>query len=93
MRRVRLQYNDVPGSDEEMELGLGSDASLASSCGERSCPLGVQSYLCGWSWGTGLATGSRRGWPVLSNWCLREPIVLRGQGVGLLVESDIPEGA
>lgn len=28
-----MQYNDVPGSDEEMELGLGSDASLASSCG------------------------------------------------------------
>ena len=30
-----LQYNDVPGSDEEMELGLGSDASLASSCGKH----------------------------------------------------------
>lgn len=28
-----MQYNDVPGSDEEMELGLGSDTSLASSCG------------------------------------------------------------
>ena len=55
MIRVRLQYNDVPGSDEEMELGLGSDASLASSCGERSCPLGVQPYLLGCSRGTGLA--------------------------------------
>ena len=29
---------DVPGSDEEMELGLGSDVSLASSCGEHSPP-------------------------------------------------------
>ena len=29
-----VQYNDVPGSDEEMELGLGSDASFASSGGE-----------------------------------------------------------
>ena len=34
-RGVCLQYNDVPGSDEEMELGLGSDASLASSCGKH----------------------------------------------------------
>ena len=34
--RLCLQYNDVPGSDEEMELGLGSDASLASSCGKGS---------------------------------------------------------
>lgn len=28
---VHVQYNDVPGSDEEMELGaVGSDVSIAS---------------------------------------------------------------
>lgn len=38
-----MQYNDVPGSDEEMELGLGSDASLASSCGMGSSTLSLPS--------------------------------------------------
>ena len=59
MTGVRLQYNDVPGSDEEMELGLGSDASLASSCGERSCTLGIQRYLLTCRLGAAEAGSSR----------------------------------